>query len=64
MKSPLDQIQDLETLIRQLRKLESLIFEGKIVTSHRACGSIVAYLERAKIDIITEQKKLSAEGSK
>jgi UDP-N-acetylglucosamine transferase subunit ALG13 len=54
----------LETLIRQLRKLESLIFEGKIVTSHRACGSIVAYLERAKIDIISEQKKLNAEGLK
>ncbi len=57
MKSPLDQIQDLETVIRQLKKLESLIFEGKIVTSHRACGSVIAYLERAKMDIIAEQRK-------
>jgi cell fate (sporulation/competence/biofilm development) regulator YlbF (YheA/YmcA/DUF963 family) len=59
MKTPLDQIQDLEELIRQMHKIDSKLDAGHIIRAYRENGKIIAYLERVKANIVSESKKTS-----
>jgi len=52
MKSLLEQINELDYLIRQLRKMESKMNSGQFIAAWRECQRITAELERNKQDLI------------
>ena len=57
MKSPLEQIQELEEVIRQLHKIDSKLLAGQEVLAYREVNSLLAFFERRKREIIQEAKK-------
>lgn len=54
MKSPLEQIDELGDLIRQLHKIDSKLLSGQIIYASRDVGRIIALLERRKSTMVTE----------
>ncbi len=52
MKSLLDQVKELDHIIRQLHKLASRIREGQNVDGWRECNSIIAMLETNRKNVI------------
>ena len=58
MKSPLEQIQELEEVIRQLHKIDSKLIAGQEVLAYREVNSLLAFFERRKKEIIQEAKRL------
>ena len=61
MKSLLDQVSELDRLIRQLHKLASRMKEGQIVDAHRECHSLIGSLQKNRADLITSSEE-SASG--
>lgn len=56
MKSPLEQIQNLEEIICQLRKIDNKLDAGQIIRAFRENGKLLSLFERIKIDIINQAK--------
>ena len=52
MKSLLDDVNELDFLIRQLNKLSSRIRSGECVDGYRECNGLIAYVTKAKQDLI------------
>ena len=55
MKSLLEQVNELDNLIRQLRKMESKMNAGQFIAAWRECNRIVAALEKSKEVLIKEE---------
>ena len=64
MKSPLEQVNELDDLIRQLRKLASRIRAGQNVDGWRECNRIIAILEKYKQDLIKEKMEITENNDK
>ena len=56
MKSLLEQVNDLDALIRSLRKVESKVRSGQIIDAWREILRIISFLERAKQCAISGNK--------
>lgn len=56
MKSPLEQIQSLEEIIRQLSKIDSKLIAGQIVLAHRENWKLITNFRKQKFAIIQEEK--------
>jgi len=52
MKSLLEQVEGLDYLIRQVRKMASKLEMGQIIPAFRECNRMLAALERNKRDLI------------
>jgi len=52
MKSLLEQISELDKVIRQMRKMESKMRSGQWIDAWRDCNTIVASLEKSKEDVL------------
>jgi hypothetical protein len=64
MNSPLEQIRDLEEVIRNLHKVNSKLLNGQFIFAHREIGSLIAFFENSRDKIIKEDKlKNSGEGN-
>ena len=61
MKSLLEQVNGLDDLIRQLRKMASKMTAGQFIDAWRECNRLVSSLERAKQDLIKDSEKNNAE---
>jgi hypothetical protein len=46
MNSPLEQVNELHNLIRDLQKMNSKLLSGQIILAHRDLNRIIADLER------------------
>ena len=57
MKSLLEQVKELDSLIHSLKKMESQMQSGRWLDSHRGCCRLMAGLQRAKEDIISYNQK-------
>jgi len=57
MKNLLDDVNELDTLIRQLQKLASRIRSGEIVDAWRECNGLIAHVTKAKQDLIRNSEK-------
>ena len=55
--NPLVQMQDLEEVIRQLHKINSLIYSGQIVPASGSCNKLMASLRRKKLLLIEQENK-------
>ena len=51
MKSPLEQLKELEYIIRELHKIDSKLIAGQVILAYREIGRIIAYLERKSIEL-------------
>ena len=56
MISPLEQICELEVVIRELYKIDSKLMAGQIIPAYRENRKLIAALEKIKQDIIKESK--------
>ena len=54
MKSLLEQVKELDRIIRQLQKLSSRMKVGQVVDAHRECNNLIGGLMRNREDIINE----------
>lgn len=52
MRSILEQVNELDTLIHQLSKMESLMQSGKWIDAWRECCRLIAAIKRAKSDYL------------
>jgi hypothetical protein len=57
MKSLLDDVNQLDYLIRQLNKLSSRIRSGENVDGYRECNGLIAFVTKAKQDLIKDSEK-------
>lgn len=60
MKSLLDDVNELDYLIRQLNKLASRIRSGENVDAWRECNGLISYVTRVKQDLIKDSEKDNA----
>jgi len=58
--SLLEDINELDYLIRQLSKLASRIRSGENVDAWRECNGLMAYVSRAKEELIKNTEKKNA----
>ena len=61
MKSLLEQVSEIDVLIRQLEKMESKMRSGAIIDAWRECNRIISVLNKAKRDILAESEKENEE---
>jgi len=52
MRSPLEQVNELDDLIRQLHKMESKMRVGQWIDAWREVNRIISYLARKKEDVM------------
>jgi hypothetical protein len=52
MKSLLEQVKELDGLIRRMHKMESRCRSGQWIDVYRECCRIIAFLEKSKQDLI------------
>lgn len=64
MKSPLENVNDLDSVISTLQKMDSLMDSGRFIYANRILHKLLAEMERAKNDIIAEAKATSQGVSK
>lgn len=57
MKSPLEQLSELELVIRELYKIDSKLLAGQVILAYRENRSLIAALEKAKFNIVKEAKE-------
>lgn len=60
MKSLLDDVNELDFLIRQLSKLASRIRSGENVDGWRECNGLISHIVKAKQDLIKSSEKEDA----
>lgn len=63
MKSPLEQISNLEEVIRQLCKIDSKLDAGQIIRAYREIGKLISFFERSKLEIIQQEKSKKQDNS-
>lgn len=56
MKNPLEILSDLEEIIRDLHKINSKLLAGQVILAHREVGSLMAFFEQKKKELIRESK--------
>jgi len=56
MKSLLEQVNGLDSLHRQLQKMESKMRSGQWIDAWKDCTRLLAILERAKSDLIKAEQ--------
>jgi hypothetical protein len=61
MNNPLEQIQNLEIIINQLRNIDAKLDAGRIIRAHRETGKLLAYFIKTKQDLVADAKTLSPE---
>jgi hypothetical protein len=63
MKSLLEQVEGLDSLIHRLRKMDSMLKNGKFWDAIRECNRLISALTRAKRDLIqfSEENKNNSE---
>ena len=54
MKNLLNNVNELDYLIRQLQKLASRIRSGEIIDAWRELNGLISYVNKAKQDLIKE----------
>lgn len=59
MKSLLQNVNELDYVIRQLQKLSSRIRSGENVDAWRECNSLIAYVTKNKEELISDAEKNS-----
>jgi len=52
MKSLLEQVKELDRIVRQLHKLASRMKAGQIVDAHRECHNLIGSLQKNREDLI------------
>ena len=52
MKSLLEKVEGLDTVIRDLTKLRSRLRSGQVIDAWRELNRIIAYVEKEKEDVI------------
>ena len=57
MKSLLENVNELDDLIRQLHKMESRMRSGQWIDAWRDNNRITAYLEKKKQDVISSESE-------
>ena len=57
MKSLLEQINGLDSLHRQLQKMESKMRSGQFIDAWKDCTRLISIMERAKADIIRAEEE-------
>ena len=60
MKSLLQNVNELDFVIRQLQKLASRIRSGENVDAWRECQKLIAYVTTAKQDLIKDSENKDA----
>jgi hypothetical protein len=60
MKSLLQNVNELDYMIRQLQKLSSRIRSGENVDAWRECNSLIAYVSKNKEELIGSSEKQNA----
>jgi hypothetical protein len=61
MKSLLEQVGEIDSLIHQLEKMESKLRSGAIIDAWRECNRLVAALNKAKQDLLADSEKKNEE---
>ena len=61
MKSLLEQVRELDSLIHRLKKMENQMQSGRWLDVHRECCRLIAAMQKAKEDIISYNQKNSNE---
>ena len=56
MKSPLEKVVELESLISTLQKIDSLMDCGRFIYANRILHKVMADLESVKKEIVAESK--------
>ena len=56
MKSPLEKVNDLDSVISTLQKIDSLMDSGRFIYANRIVHKLMADMEKAKNDIIAEER--------
>ena len=64
MKSLLNNVNELDYLIRQLQKLASRIRSGEIIDAWRELNGLIGYVNKAKQDLIKEVENKYSEPNK
>lgn len=64
MKNPLEIVSELESLIRDLHKLDSKMLAGQFINAHRDLRRIMANVEEKKNAVIAESKKQEGDNEK
>jgi len=59
MKSLLDNVIELDDLIRQLHKMESRLRSGQVIDAHRECCRLIAYFNATKKNLIKSETEKS-----
>lgn len=57
MSSLLEQVSGLDSLHRQLQKMESKMRSGQFIDAWKDCTRLVSILERAKSDLIKQNDR-------
>ena len=60
MKSLLDQVTELDRLIRQLHKLASRMKEGQVVDAYRDCHNLIGSLQKNRADLIKSSEDVAS----
>ena len=60
MKSLLQNVNELDYIIRQLHKLSSRIRSGENVDAYRECNGLIAYVTKGKEELIDGSEKKDA----
>ena len=58
MKTLLERVKTLDVLIRELRKTESSVYSGRIIDAYRQIGSLVAWAEKNRHDVIANEERV------
>ena len=61
MKSLLEQVNELDVLIRQMHKMISKMNAGQFIDAYREANRITAALEKSKQDLIKNEGDKNAE---
>ena len=52
MKSLMEQVSELDKLVRLLRKMESKMRSGQWIDAWRDCNAVIALIDRARVSLI------------
>jgi len=61
MKSLLENVNELDEVIRQLHKMESRLRSGQIIDAHRECCRLIACFESCKKNLIKSEIEINNE---
>ena len=63
MKSPLEQIDELDSILNSFQKIDSLLLAGQFINAWRELRKLAASLQNKKNSIIEEEKQTKSEGA-